>query len=148
VGSGNWIGYHDAQEGREPREVLTEVLRAFDAEGRVGSAVDLGCSDGTDSLALERGWDVLSIDAQADAIRRLRARHTDDVAARSTTVVSPMHAVDLPPTDLVFASFSVPFCPRRRSQTCGFASGRRSARVDASRASCSATATRGRPIPI
>ena len=112
MGSGNWIGYYDAQEGREPRELLTEVLRAFDADGRVGSAVDLGCGDGTDSLALlERGWDVLSIDAQDDAIRRLRARLTDDVAARSTTVVSPMQVVDLPRADLVFASFSLPFCP-------------------------------------
>ena len=112
MGSGNWIGYYDAQEGREPRELLTEVLRAFDADGRVGSAVDLGCGDGADSLALlERGWDVLSIDAQDDAIRRLRARLTDDVAARSTTVVSPMQVVDLPRADLVFASFSLPFCP-------------------------------------
>jgi tellurite methyltransferase len=80
VVSGDWTGYHDAQEGREPREALTEVLRAFDAED--------------------------------DAIRRLRARLTDDMVARSTTVVSPMEAIDLPPTDLVFASFSLPFCPR------------------------------------
>jgi SAM-dependent methyltransferase len=112
VASGDWIGYYDAQEGREPRELLTEVLRAFDAEDRAGNAVDIGCGDGTDSLALLRGgWDVLSIDAEDDAIRRLRARLTDDVAARSTTVVSPMEAVDLPPADLVFASFSLPFCP-------------------------------------
>ena len=112
MGSGNWIGYYDSQKGREPRELLSEVLRSFDAEGRIGSAVDLGCGDGTDSLALlEHGWDVLSIDAQDDAIRRLRARLTDDVAARSTTVVSPMQAVDLPRADLVFASFSLPFCP-------------------------------------
>jgi tellurite methyltransferase len=89
-----------------------EVLRAFDAEHRVGSAVDIGCGDGTDSLALlERGWHVLSIDAQDDAIRRLRARLTDGVAARSTAVMSPMQAVDLPPADLVFASVSLPFCP-------------------------------------
>jgi SAM-dependent methyltransferase len=112
VVSGDWTGYYDAQEGREPRELLTEVLRAFDADDRVGSAVDIGCGDGTDSLALlERGWDVLSIDAEDDAIRRLRARLTDDMVARSTTVVSPMEAIDLPPTDLVFASFSLPFCP-------------------------------------
>jgi SAM-dependent methyltransferase len=110
--SADWTGYYDAQEGREPRELLTEVLRASDAEGRVGSAVDIGCGDGTDSLALlERGWNVLSIDAEDNAIRRLRARLAGDVAARSTTVVSPMEAVDLPPADLVFASFSLPFCP-------------------------------------
>jgi trans-aconitate methyltransferase len=112
VPSADWFGYYDAQEGREPRELLTEVLRAFDAEHRVGSAVDIGCGDGTDSLALlARGWNVLSIDAEDDAIRRLRARLTDDVAARSTTDVSPMEGVDLPPADLVFASFSLPFCP-------------------------------------
>jgi tellurite methyltransferase len=112
VPSGDWTGYYDAQEGREPRELLTEVLRVFDAEHRVGRAVDIGCGDGTDSLALlERGWHVLSIDAQDDAIRRLRARLTDEVTARSATVISSMQAVDLPPADLVFASFSLPFCP-------------------------------------
>ena len=111
MASEDWTGYYDAEEGREPRELLTEVLRAFDAEHRAGSAVDIGCGDGTDSLALlERGWHVLSIDAQDDAIRRLRARLTDEVAARSATVTSPMQAVDLPPADLLFASFSLPFC--------------------------------------
>ena len=32
MASGAWTGDYDAQDGREPRELLTEILRAFDAE--------------------------------------------------------------------------------------------------------------------
>ena len=91
---------------------MLQVLRSFEVEGRVGSAVELGCGDGTGSVELlTRGWEVLSIDAHDDAIRRLRERIPADAEPRSTTMVSSMESADLPATDLVFASFSLPFCP-------------------------------------
>jgi SAM-dependent methyltransferase len=112
VGSRDWTGYYDAQQAREPRELLLQVLGSFEREQRVGTAVDLGCGDGTDSVALlSRGWEVLSIDAQEEAIRRVRERIPEELAPRATTVVSPMESAHLPAADLIFASFSLPFCP-------------------------------------
>ena len=109
--SDDWVGYYDAQVGREPRELLMRALGLFQREGRVGHALDLGCGDGTDTLELlNRGWEVVSIDAQEDSIRRVRERIPPGSAARSTTIVSAMEDTSFPGSDLVFASFSLPFC--------------------------------------
>ncbi len=112
---GDWTGYYDAQEGREPRELLMEVLRAFDAHHRVGSAVDLGCGDGTDSLALlgEAGM-CSSIDAQDDG---------SGVSARGSRTNRPRGRR--------------PSCPRCRPSICP-------RRTSCSRASASRSARRRR----
>jgi trans-aconitate methyltransferase len=102
----NWPGYYAANEGRAPREELVEVLARFPAPG---SAVDLGCGAGIDTVAmLDRGWTVLAIDAEPEAIDRLRSRAGDRSALR--TEVSSMEDVVLPPVDLVWASYSLFFC--------------------------------------
>jgi tellurite methyltransferase len=107
---GDWVGYYDEQGHREPRELLVDALDRFDREGRVGDAVDLGCGQGIDTMEiLRRGWRVVAVDAEPDGIRRLRERAGDE--PRLTTIVSPMQEVDLPDTDLLHASFSLPFCP-------------------------------------
>jgi hypothetical protein len=64
VSGEDWIGYHDAQGDRPPRDLLLRALASFEQERRTGTAVDLGCGTGADTS----------------------------------------------PTDLVFASFSLPFC--------------------------------------
>jgi len=105
----SWTGYYDEQEGRAPRPMLLEVLSAFDAPGE---AVDLGCGAGIETTAmLERGWSVFATDRQDEAIRRTAARATGaGVADRLTTRLAPMERVDLPPADLVWASYSLFFC--------------------------------------
>ena len=101
-----WSDYYDANEGREPREQLIDVLGRFD---RPGAAVDLGCGAGVDTVAmLERGWEVLAIDAEPDAIGRVRSRAGDHAGLR--TQLSPMEDVVLPPVGLVWASLSLFFC--------------------------------------
>jgi SAM-dependent methyltransferase len=110
--SGDWTGYYDGQGDREPRDLLLQALRSFDAEGRVGMAVDLGAGQGFETAELlRRGWEVLAIDAEEEGIRRLRERIPDEHADRLRTLVSPMQETALPPADLVHASFSLPFCP-------------------------------------
>jgi tellurite methyltransferase len=108
---GDWIGYYDEQEERDPRDLLLQVLGRFEAEGRVGGqAVDLGCGQGFETAELlRRGWDVVAIDATEEGIRRLRQR-VGDVGPRLRTVVSRMEGVDVPAADLVHASYSLPFC--------------------------------------
>lgn len=105
----DWSDYYDEYEDREPRAILLDVLEAFGDAGR--TAVDLGCGSGIDTLAiLQRGWSVFAIDAEQEAIDRLRRRVPTDLATRLHTLVSPMENVELPSADLVWASFSLFFC--------------------------------------
>jgi SAM-dependent methyltransferase len=108
---GEWAAYHDEQGDREPRDLLVRVVDAFEREGKTGAAVDVGCGNGIETAELiARGWDVTAIDAQEDAIRRVRGRVAAEHASRVRAIVSPMEDVTFPPADLVFASFSLPFC--------------------------------------
>jgi len=114
-GGGDWVGYYDEQETREPREQLVQALAAFEGEGRRGLAVDIGCGQGFDTEELlRRGWEVVAIDATEEGIRRLRRRIPEELAHRLTTLVVPMEDAELPEADLVHASFSLPYCPPDR----------------------------------
>jgi len=105
-----WSDYYEANEGRAPRDQLLDVLGRFDAPG---NAVDLGCGSGIDTLAmLDRGWTVRAIDAQSEAIDRLRARAGD--RPELTTAVSGMEDAELPFADLLWASYSLFFCEPAR----------------------------------
>jgi SAM-dependent methyltransferase len=108
-----WTVYYNANTDRSPRPMLLEVLDAF--EPLHGDAVDLGCGQGVDALALlERGWTVFATDAEHEAIERVRARVPESLAPRLRTRVSPMEEVELPDGDLVWASFSLFFCDPAR----------------------------------
>jgi tellurite methyltransferase len=111
----DWRRYYEAA-GDEPRETLLFALGRFDEEEpRDRFAVDLGCGTGRDTLELlRRGWRVLAIDGQAEAIDRLLARR--DVVAtggRLHTQVSRFEDAEWPGADLVNSSFALPFCPPR-----------------------------------
>ena len=92
---------------------MLEALARFEAEGTRGYGVDLGCGTGRDTVELlRRGWSVLALDGQAEAIRRLEAR--PDLPAewrpRLETRVSSFEDAAWPEADLVNASFALPFC--------------------------------------
>jgi trans-aconitate methyltransferase len=74
----DWLAYYQAVAGRPPRNTLLTALNYFEAEAPVDSprvAVDLGCGDGRDTVELlRRGWQVLAIDGEAQAIARLLER--------------------------------------------------------------------------
>jgi SAM-dependent methyltransferase len=107
-----WHDYYEANEGREPRDRLLEVLATYAAPAR---AVDLGCGAGIDTLAmLARGWHVFATDAEEEAIARLRQRVPAKIEDRLVTRVSPMEEVELPQADLLLASFSLFFCDPAR----------------------------------
>jgi SAM-dependent methyltransferase len=107
--AGEWTEYYDENEDRAPREMLLDVLDAFGPEEH--QAVDLGCGSGIDTLAmLERGWSVFAIDAEEEAIGRVRKRVPSSLAPRLGTLVSRMEEVELPSADLVWAGFSLFFC--------------------------------------
>jgi len=107
-----WSDYYAKNEGREPRRALLDVLGT---DGRPGRAVDLGCGSGIDTLAmLRRGWSVLAIDAEREAISRLEARVPADLSRLLETRVARMEDTELPATDLLHASFSLFFCDPAR----------------------------------
>jgi tellurite methyltransferase len=61
---------------------------------------------------LERGWSVFATDAEQEAIDRLRRRVGETPSLQ--TQRTPMEEVELPPADLVWASFSLFFCDPTR----------------------------------
>ncbi len=110
-----WAGYYRWTEKRPPRELLVQALNHVDWERRVGrgprTAIDLGFGAGNDTLELlRRGWTVLAIDQQPSAVKFLTRRVPPAHRARLTCLVAPMEGLELPPADLVYASFSLPFC--------------------------------------
>jgi SAM-dependent methyltransferase len=104
----SWDEYYRAIQGRSPRALFVDAL-AF-AVGP-GVAVDVGCGDGTETLALlADGWTVFAADAAPEGIERLRSSVPAEAGGRLTTVVAPFHQLDLPSADLVYAGLSLPFC--------------------------------------
>ncbi|MGE5656060.1 MAG: class I SAM-dependent methyltransferase [Actinomycetota bacterium] len=110
----NWSDYYRAVENRPPRETLLKALELFDLEtiARERFAVDLGCGEGRDAVELlRRGWRVLGIDGQPEALSHLMSR-PNLLKERLETQVMRFEAISLPENvDLVNASFSLPFCP-------------------------------------
>jgi len=106
--------YYDATAGRPPRRTLLAALDLFAAEGTGKRAVDLGCGDGRDTIELaRRGWSVLAIDAEPEAIARLMARPDLPANARIATLCGKFEELDWPVCDLVNSSFALPLCPPR-----------------------------------
>ena len=102
----DWTRYYDAS-GDEPRDTLLAAAEAFPVPGL---AVDLGCGTGRDTVELlRRGWHVVAVDSEREAIERLRARSGAD--DRLETQVARYEEAALPSCDLVNASWSLPFCP-------------------------------------
>lgn len=114
--SQKWNEYYQATLDRPPRDTLMRALNAFDAEIRSPNsaprfAIDLGCGNGVDTLELlRRGWKVLAIDREPSAIEWVRRRMPIEHAAHLKTQVAPLETVELPPADLINASYSLPFC--------------------------------------
>jgi tellurite methyltransferase len=104
-----WTDYYDEHEAREPRPMLLDVLATFDQPGR---AVDIGFGNGIETVAmLERGWDVLAVDAEPEALERLQTRLAGS-HERLRTQLARVENVELPTVDLVWAAFSLFFCDR------------------------------------
>lgn len=111
----DWTAYYNAVAGRPPRETLLNALARFDAELPAGTpkfAVDLGCGDGRDTVALlRRHWQVLAIDGEEAAIARLLSRPDLDLDNLQTRI-ERFEELALPRSlDLINASFCLPFCP-------------------------------------
>jgi SAM-dependent methyltransferase len=119
-----WNRYYEAVANRPPRDTLLDALDRFSAEGVPAKdgpppfALDLGCGDGRDTVALlRRGWRVLAIDATAEAIERLLARPDLPEGALLEARVERFEDFQPPACDLINASFALPLCEPARFPT-------------------------------
>jgi SAM-dependent methyltransferase len=118
----HWPDYYAVTVDRPAWNTVIGAADRFEAEdretgrGTVGAvpgarlAVDLGCGAGRDTRELlRRGWRVLAIDAEADAIDALRTATPSAGLPRLETAVADIGSVPIPPCDLVIASVSLQF---------------------------------------
>jgi len=105
----HWQEYYAATAVRPPRDTLVKALEFTTAPG---SAIDLGCGVGHDTMAMLRhGLSVTAVDASEEAIARtIGQAQTAGLADRLTTLVQRFEQVEFDSYDLINASFSLPFC--------------------------------------
>jgi len=109
--SADWAAYYQKLRDRPPRRTLVTALDRFGASVPDALAVDLGCGDGRDVIEmLRRGWRVVAVDAEPEALRQLQARPRPPghdllaVQARFEDVPLPIGV------SLVNSSFAMPLC--------------------------------------
>ena len=114
----DWAAYYEKTGTRPPRPTLIFALDRFDEEfGAAGLppdayAADLGSGSGRDTIEiLRRGWPVLAVDKEPDAIEQLLARPDLPDGARIDTQLARYEDMTLPSCTLVNAAFSLPLCP-------------------------------------
>lgn len=113
-----WRAYYGYMVGQPPRETVVFALDKFAAEGlpeSERSAVDMGCGEGRDTVAiLRQGWRVFAFDGTPEGIDRLQSRPdlTPEMREHLTTAVMRFEAAEIPPARLINAAYSLPFCPR------------------------------------
>ncbi len=106
----DWEGYIRWSAGREVRPLLMRVVNHYGEVAPGATAVDVGCGDGTETQALlDAGFAVTAVDAADGSIERLR--RLPEHGTTLSTVHSPMQDAELPDADLVYAGYSLPFCP-------------------------------------
>jgi SAM-dependent methyltransferase len=111
----HWKAYYQKLGKRQPRELFQKLMGFIEQAGLYpipGVAVDLGCGDGTETLALlGAGWSVIAIDESADAIERVKIGASLGGWDRVQVQQASFDQAMLPPADLIYAGLSLPFCP-------------------------------------
>src|SRR6185437_16975554 len=107
-----WGSYYDKLRDRPPRRTLIAALDAF-GERDDALAVDLGCGDGRDVVEiLRRGWKVVAVDSEPEALRRLMER---GLPGSVTPIEARLEDVPMPiGVELVNSSFALPLCEPER----------------------------------
>jgi len=103
-----WAHYYEYAAGRTVRDLFVEAMGRW--SGPPGTALDLGCGDGLESLTLlESGWTVHAVDSSPDGIARTTYRCREH-ADRLTTHLSRLEDFEPPQVDLLYSGWTLPFC--------------------------------------
>jgi tellurite methyltransferase len=105
----DWSGYIAHTTGSPPKPLYHRAVALFD---RPGTAVDLGCGAGNETLdLLQRGWSVHAVDSSEAAIRTVTERAP---SADLTTELADLWTATPPTSNFVYAGFSLFFVPPDR----------------------------------
>jgi len=109
--SAEWATYYRQLRDRPPRRTLLTALDAFGERPVDALVIDLGCGDGRDAIEmLRRGWRVIAVDAEPEALRQLQARALPE-GSDLTSIVARLEEVPIPlGVHLVNSSFAMPLC--------------------------------------
>ena len=109
--SAGWAAYYEKLRERPPRRTLLAALDCFGPAPKDNIAVDLGCGDGRDVIEmLRRGWRVVAVDSEPEALRQLQARPLPE-GCDLTPILARLEEVPLPiGVSLVNSSFAMPLC--------------------------------------
>jgi len=93
--------------------MLKKTLELFD--GFTGYAVELGCGSGTDTIKLvESGWIVYAVDTTPDGFANILSKLPEDKRGCVECVKASFEEMTIPPADLIYSVFSIPFCKPER----------------------------------
>jgi SAM-dependent methyltransferase len=110
----NWNRYYKETVNSPPTPTLGLALWLFEAETlrqKKRFAIDLGCGAGRDTTELlRRGWTVLAIDKQPQAIRLTNTAAATRYQRNLRTSLASFEEMTLPRCDLLNASWCLPFC--------------------------------------
>jgi trans-aconitate methyltransferase len=108
----DWTGYIKKTTGTPPRPLYQRAVGLFD---RPGTAVDLGCGAGNETLdLLEHGWSVHAVDSSEAAIQTVTTRAAALIAGTRpglTTELADLWMATPPASNFVYAGFSLFFVP-------------------------------------
>ncbi|GLO09846.1 TPA: methyltransferase domain-containing protein [Pseudomonas putida] len=107
----SWKAFYDRTDKRAPSVLLNRALDlASDLRPRL--AIDLGCGTGNEAWQLiQAGWQVLAIDKEPEAIvRTMNKCSMDDARQLDARVADFEYLTELPPSNLIHAGLSLPFC--------------------------------------
>jgi len=109
--SAGWAAYYEKLRERPPRRTLLAALDRFGPASAGALAVDLGCGDGRDVIEmLRRGWRVVAVDSEPEALRQLQARPLPE-GSEVTPILARFEEVPMPiGLSLVNSSFAMPLC--------------------------------------
>jgi len=107
----SWADYYQHTLGRELRPPFVRGIRVLQEAGvKPAQAIEVGFGDGEETLALlAAGWRVLAIDASPEAAEVLRPRVPAELADRLEIRSTPVEDAELPPFDLLYAGYTLPF---------------------------------------